>query len=134
MSKAREEPIKLLMDRDDLTRGEAIDLIKVEHATITHQGLVHPDGTLVISGDGSYGIPWKIKQEIKDEVFGKDGVAVEVFPEEGKLIDTCDVYHLWILPKHFKMPFGIHPKDTKTQTVNRGVPRSIGGLIDGANW
>ena len=33
-----------------------------------------------------------------------------------------DCYHLWIMPKYFKMPFGIHPtKDKQCNVVNRGV-------------
>lgn len=89
----------------------------VEHAVITRVGV---DITDKLYNDGTLDIPWRIKQEIKDELFGKDRVAIEIFPEEKRLVDTCDVYHLWILPKKFKMPFGIHPKDTKCQIVNRG--------------
>ena len=116
----------------------------VEHATITRHGqtgiggkVVDPDGnawnteTMAISFEGERDIPWKIKQEIKNELFGENRTAIEVFPENSRLVDACDVYHLWILPKRFKMPFGIHPKDTKTSTVNRGVPKDITRLVNG---
>lgn len=89
----------------------------VEHATIQKVG---GDLSKKLINDGSLDIPWSIKQEIKNEIFGKDRTAIEVFPEENRLIDDCDVYHLWILPKKYKMPFGIHPKDTKCSWVNRG--------------
>lgn len=55
-------------------------------------------------------IPWAIKQQIKNELFGSDAVAIEVFPSEKNLIDVCDIYHLWVLPKHYALPFGLHPR------------------------
>lgn len=81
---------------------------KVEHVTITKK--------LEESGD----VPWSVKQEIKNELFGENRVAIEIFPAENRLVDVMDVYHLWILPKKFKMPFGIHPKDTQCKAVHRG--------------
>ena len=102
---------------------------KVEHAAITYK----PEGFKVnssidevinsLSNDGSRDIPWNVKQEIKNELWGKDRIAIEVFPQEKNLIDVQDIYHLWIMPKGFKMPFGIHPiKDVQCKVVNRGVP------------
>lgn len=85
----------------------------VEHVTIQKMGS--------LSGDGSRDIPWAVKQEIKDELFGSRRVAIEVFPEQKHLVDVCDVYHLWVMPKDFKMPFGIHPtRDVQCPVVNRG--------------
>lgn len=84
-----------------------------------------------ISFDGAGDIPWNVKQEIKNELFGKARIAVEVYPEDSHLLDVCDVYHLWVLPKGFKMPFGIHLKDKKTQTINRGYVRI---LISSMRW
>ena len=38
--------------------------------------------------------------------------------------DVMDVYHLWVFPKGFSMPFGIHPtKDKQCRVVNRGCPK-----------
>ena len=39
-------------------------------------------------------------------------------------------YHLWVFEKGFQLPFGIHPRDKKTVTVNRGSTRVR--AIDGA--
>lgn len=48
---------------------------KVEHVTITAaEGVGRSDG----SGD----IPWAVKMEIKNDLFGKKRVAVEVFPTQ----------------------------------------------------
>ena len=80
----------------------------VEHVTV-HR--------MVKAGD----IPWAVKQEIKNELFGERTTAIEVFPDVRNLVDVCDVYHLWILPEGFKLPFGIHPtRDVKCRPVQRG--------------
>ena len=48
---------------------------KVEHVTITAaEGVGRSDG----SGD----IPWAVKMEIKNDLFGEKRVAVEVFPTQ----------------------------------------------------
>lgn len=96
---------------------------KVEHVTITAaEGVGRSDG----SGD----IPWAVKMEIKNDLFGEKRVAVEVFPTQDRLVDVCDCYHLWVFEKGFQLPFGIHPRDKKTMTVNRGSTRVR--AIDGA--
>lgn len=80
---------------------------KVEHVAIHRMGY----------GD----IPWAVKQEIKDELFGSRLTAIEVFPATKNLIDACDVYHLWVLPKGMRLPFGIHPtRDVQCAPVERG--------------
>lgn len=85
---------------------------KVEHVAITSAaGRGKCDG----SGD----IPWAVKMEIKNDLFGEKRVAVEVFPTQDRLVDVCDCYHLWVFEKGFQLPFGIHPRDKKTVTVNR---------------
>ena len=91
---------------------------KVEHACI----LIKEENENRLSTNGERNIPWAEKQRIKNEIFGKDRIAIEVFPEESHLVDVMDCYHLWIMPKYFKMPFGIHPtKDKQCNVVNRGV-------------
>lgn len=84
---------------------------KVEHVTIERFGCLGRGGD----------IPWAVKQEIKTELFGRRCTAIEVFPCEKNLIDVCDIYHLWILPEKFKLPFGIHPyRDPQCEPVERG--------------
>lgn len=81
----------------------------VEHVTIQRLG-------------GTGDVPWSVKQEIKNELFGERLTAIEVFPDERNLVDVCDVYHLWVLPEGFKLPFGIHPtRDKKCAPVQRGM-------------
>ena len=88
----------------------------VEHVTIQKVG---PG---VRGGD----IPWAVKQEIKDELFGSRATAIEVFPAKKNLVDVMDIYHLWILPKDYKLPFGIHPtRDTQCPAVERGYDFNV---------
>lgn len=82
---------------------------KIEHVTITKG----------VSDDGSGDISWAMKQQIKDELFGKNRLAIEVFPKSDRLVDVCDVYHLWVFDRKFSLPFGIHPKEYQ-KAVNRG--------------
>lgn len=52
-------------------------------------------------------IPWREKQRIKNELFGAERIAVEVFPEESQLVDEANMYHIWIMPIGFKIPFSL---------------------------
>lgn len=79
-----------------------------------------------MTNDGSRDIPWSVKQEIKNELVGERRVAIEVFPAQKNLVDICDVYHLWVLPKDFKLPFGIHPtRDPQGKPVERGYDYNL---------
>lgn len=50
-------------------------------------------------------IPWAEKQRIKNELFGEERAAVEVFPAVSELVDEANMYHLWVFEKGFKLPF-----------------------------
>ena len=71
---------------------ETEEMGKITHAAIksTHEG----------------DIPWAEKQRIKNEIFGKDTCAIEVFPKEEDLVDQAYMYHIWVLHE-FKLPFSI---------------------------
>ena len=98
---------------------------KVEHAAISYVG--GKDAAPTFNGEND--IPWAVKQQIKNEVFGEKRLAIEVFPAEDNKIDVMDIYHLWVFPKNFKLPFGIHPKkDKQCRVVNRGCPKDISRL------
>jgi len=60
-----------------------------------------------VRNDDNTDIPWAEKQRIKNEVFGKDATAVEVFPKDADLVDGANAYHLWILPPNMQLPFGL---------------------------
>lgn len=83
--------------------------------------------------NGERYIYWAIKQEIKNELFGENKVVIEVFPEEKSKIDAQELYHLWVMPKGFKLPFGIHMKrDQQCEVVNRGCLKDIARLVYGS--
>lgn len=86
---------------------------KVEHVTIT-RGI---EGDVQNGSDP--GFSWAEKQQIKNELFGTKRCAVEVFPSEDRLVDVCNVYHMWVFEKGFHLPFGIHPKEY-APAINRG--------------
>lgn len=64
-------------------------------------------------------ISWKEKQWLKDSLFGEDRVAIEVFPQKDRLVDTANMYHIWIFEKGFELPFGIHDKDKSERKEER---------------
>lgn len=70
-----------------------------EWGTVTHACIRNRDNA---------DIPWSEKQRIKNELFGRNATAIEVFPSEDKLVDKANMYHLWILPEGFELPFGLH--------------------------
>jgi len=82
----------------------------VEHVTIT-RGM----GT----SDGSGEVSWSEKMQIKNELFGENRFAIEVYPKQKNLVDVCDVYHLWVFDKKIDMSFGIG-KGEYVSSVNRG--------------
>lgn len=89
---------------------------KVEHVVITRL-----NGENILSFSGERDIPWAVKQEIKNELFGDNRLAIEVFPKKKALVDVLDCYHLWVFPKDFDLPFGIHPtKDKQGKCIPRG--------------
>lgn len=68
----------------------------VDHFTI--QG--HNAGTL---------IGWSEMQSAKDDlaIDGRDRVGVQVFPKSSLIHDLENVYHLWVYPVGFDLPFAL---------------------------
>lgn len=61
---------------------------------------------LMVQSEGG-ALGWAEKQKIKSELAGAHRLAVEVFPPEVSLVDQADVFHLWVLPDGFQLPFGL---------------------------
>lgn len=57
--------------------------------------------------DGEPIYSWSALQRIKDELVGEDRTAVDVYPAKGDLVDQANMYHLWVLPEGFRLPFGL---------------------------
>ena len=47
---------------------------------------------------------WNKLQRIKNEVFGEEATALEVYPKQRNLIDVANIYWLWIMPEDFFCP------------------------------
>jgi len=58
-------------------------------------------------------IPWIEMQRIKNELFGEERVAVEVFPPESELVDAANMYHMWVMPEGFQLPFTLRREQQK---------------------
>jgi len=52
--------------------------------------------------------PWRDLQRIKNELFGSERVAVQVYPRVTEVVDQANLYHLWLLPVGMSLPFGLH--------------------------
>lgn len=88
----------------------------VEHVTISK---MHKEGESLVPVGGERPIGWAEKMMIKNELFGEDRFAIEIYPKQKNLVDTSDVYHLWVFNKKYDMPFGIHPRE-HIKAINRG--------------
>lgn len=90
-------------------------LIRTKFGTVEHVAICKG----LVTSDGSGDIPWAQKMAIKNELFGEDRFAIEVYPKQKNLVDDSDVYHLWVFDKKKEMPFGISKKEYQ-KAVNRG--------------
>lgn len=62
---------------------------------------------------------WDHLQQIKNEVVGPEYEAVELFPAEQRLVDTCNEYHLWVHSSPaFRFPFGFEAADARQSSAS----------------
>lgn len=90
-------------------------IIRTQFGNVEHVTITKGTGT----NDGTGEISWAMKQQIKNELFGENRFAIEIFPKQKNLVDVCDVYHLWVFDKKVDMPFGIG-KGEYQKAINRG--------------
>lgn len=90
-------------------------IIRTKFGNVEHVTISRGTGT----NDGTGEVSWAMKQQIKNELFGENRFAIEVFPKQKNLVDVCDVYHLWVFDKKVDMPFGIG-KGEYQKAINRG--------------
>lgn len=89
----------------DIRRVAANDLYAVLIRPVpTAWGVVHH---LAIRTASHLEPPWRDKQRIKDELFDQESTAVEVMPPRDEVIDQADMYHIWVMPAGFSLPFSI---------------------------
>lgn len=54
---------------------------------------------------------WRDLQRIKNELCGREREAIEIYPAESRLVDTSNQYHLWVLPRGMRVPFGYDERE-----------------------
>ena len=106
-------------------------ILSTEWGKVEHAAILVVDKDNWFSSNGERDIPWSVKQQIKNELFGEKRLAIEVFPKQKNLVDVLDVYHLWVFPKDFDLPFGIHPvRDKQCRVMSRGCPKNVEYLVN----
>jgi len=50
-------------------------------------------------------LTWREMQRVKNELIGPERVGVEVYPAVSEVVDQANMFHLWVLPEGFKLPF-----------------------------
>ena len=98
-------------------------LIRTQFGNVEHVTISKGTGT----SDGSGEVSWSEKMRIKNELFGENRFAIEVFPKQKNLVDVADVYHLWVFDKKKEMPFGIAKREY-VPSVNRGYSINDGDI------
>jgi len=86
---------------------------------------------------------WRHLQQIKNEVAGLDREAVELFPDEARLMDTSNQYWLWVAPAGDRFDLGFDlgaVADDESVEVFNSIPGGKGrqrpwqpGLTTGRN-
>lgn len=72
------------------------------------------DGTMwlaIVRRDRTATHDWRHFQRIKNELIGPECEAVEVYPAEGRLVDTNNQYHLFVFPVGVLVPLGYAERD-----------------------
>jgi hypothetical protein len=77
-----------------------VSSFEVEWGMVTHLWIRRHDGEPCRS--------WADLQRIKNELVGEKYLAIEVFPPVDELIDRANMFHLWVMPLGFELPFGLH--------------------------
>ena len=65
----------------------------------------------IVARDRSPTHDWRDMQRIKNELCGSDREACELYPAESRHVDTCNQYHLFVMPAGMRFPFGYESRD-----------------------
>jgi hypothetical protein len=129
----REDLIALTMEHNGQTREEAIaSLEKDANANEVYVNDIYQVQVRELSGDGAVQLnirrrdggpilrDWRHFQNIKNELIGPECEAVELYPAESRLVDTCNKFHLWgVRDPTYRFPMGFEERDVDyTQRAN----------------
>lgn len=67
---------------------------------------------------------WRHLQRVKNDIAGPHVEAVELFPDEDRLLDTANQYWLWCMPPGVRMPLGWDTKRIVDGDNDPRFPRS----------
>ena len=57
---------------------------------------------------------WRDYQRIKNELCGTDCEGIEIFPQESRLVDTANQFHLWVFEPSKSLGIGYPSRDVLT--------------------
>ena len=76
----------------------------IAYGIVTHWGVF--DQLMICRIDGARERDWWVFQRIKDEVFGADREAIEIYPSARRVRDKAHSYHLFVLEEGAEIPLG----------------------------
>ena len=114
------KPLKLVdpnSDHGEIWRNRTYHVVKRDLATWDGRPLAH----LAVSRyDRRSARDWRHLQQIKNQLAGEECKAVELFPAETRLVDTCNVTHLWcVTDPAFCFPFGYEERDISDERFDQ---------------
>lgn len=69
---------------------------------------------------------WRDLQEIKNQLVGPEHEGVELYPAEGRRVDTSNQYHLWVLKeKGLWFPFGFDERLVTEGSISKSKQRPL---------
>lgn len=64
---------------------------------------------------------WSDKQDIKNQVVGKEHEAIELYPAESRRVDQSHQYHLWVIDDpEYRFSFGWNTRATRVLDDEKG--------------
>jgi hypothetical protein len=75
---------------------------------------------------------WRDMQRIKNEICGTEAEGVELYPEEGRLVDEVNEFHIYVLHPAATFPFGRQSR--ATATPEQSAKDAKGEEIQGRPW
>lgn len=104
-----------MLERTEDLSNKRIEVWGNEHYQVTAR--IYSDGLVHLSCKREDRLPihdWRQLQQIKNEIVGADRWAVEIYPDEARIVDTSNEYHLWVLPPDAEIPFAFMESEVRT--------------------
>ena len=73
---------------------------------------------------------WRHFQQIKNDIAGKDCEAIEIYPNEKRLMDTANTYWLYAFPKDYVVPFGFMTSRNVSDSQNAELVGAVQRELD----